>query len=267
MANFAFMQHLNFIRKYLVYRFFSKTKYDVHPPFLYELITKVLEDKKYIPVFEKPESLKKRLKKSKQVIEVEDYGAGSSLTNGNLRSIGQIAKNSSKPAKYGRLLFRLVNYFEPATIVELGTSLGFSSLYMALGNPSAKVYTVEGCENISRLADQNFRELSVTNIELLNAKFEDGLPALLNLMDKVYFVFIDGNHRKEPTISYFEQCFTKAVNDTVIVFDDIHWSDEMEAAWEIIKKHPAVSLSIDIFFMGIVFFKKELSKEHFVIKY
>ncbi len=267
MAIFVFMQQLDVIRKYLAYRFSSKTKFDVHPPFLFDLVTKVFNNKRFFPDYVKPENLRKKLMKNKTIIEIEDYGAGSSLTNSKFRSISQIAKSASEPKKYGRLLFRLVNYFKPATIVELGTSLGLSSVYMALGNPEAKVFTIEGCRNIFLEARKNIDELSLTNIELINGKFDEVLPELLANQEKVDFVFIDGNHRREPTISYFEHCLGKADNNTVIVFDDIHWSEEMEAAWMMIKQHPSVTLSVDIFFMGMVFFKKELSEEHFIIKY
>jgi len=261
------MQNLSFIRKYLAYRFFSQTKYDVHPPFLFDLITRVFEDKSKFSDYIKVENLKKELLRNNKTINVEDYGAGSAVDKGAQRKIKQIAKNSSRPIKYGRLLYRLVKYFKPDTILELGTSLGLSSAYMALGNPSSQVTTIEGCPKISGLAAENFQKLSVDNINLITGNFDEILPDVLNSLKQLDFVFIDGNHREEPTIKYFEQCLSKINNDSIIIFDDIHWSEGMEAAWKYVQNHASVTLTVDIFFMGLVFLKKELSKEDFNIRF
>ncbi|MCD4663796.1 MAG: class I SAM-dependent methyltransferase [Bacteroidales bacterium] len=256
-----------FIKKYLSYRFFSKTKYDIHPPFLFDLITQVFEDKKKYPDYIKVETLRKELIGNKRKISVEDLGAGSVVDKGEQRAISQITKYSSKPLKYGRLLYRLTNYFKPDTILELGTSLGLSSAYMVFGNAASQVTSIEGCPNISGLAAENFKKLSIDNINLITGNFDEILPDVLNSLKHLDFVFIDGNHRKEPTIKYFEQCLSKINNDSIIIFDDIHWSEGMEAAWKYIKNHSSVILTIDTFFMGFVFFKKELSKQHFILKF
>ncbi len=261
------MQQLTFIRNYLKYRFLSRTKYDIHPPFLFDLVTKVFEDKKKYPDYVKIENLKRELLKDERKIEVQDFGAGSSVDKGNLKAVSRIAKYSSKPKKYARLLYRLVNYFKPDTILELGTSLGFSTAYLAMAKKEANVITIEGCPNISNLAIENFQKLSIDNINLITGDFDEILPDVLNSLERLDFAFIDGNHRKEPTIKYFEECLEKAHNDSVFIFDDIHWSEGMTEAWDYICQHPSVTLSVDIFAMGMVFFKKELSKEHFVVKY
>ena len=253
--------------RYINYLLSSVTKYDVHSPFLYDLITKVFDDKKKYPEYVKVEQLKKELLLNKSIISVTDLGAGSRVNKGNERSVGQIAKSSSKSKKIGRLLFRLVKYYQPGNILELGTSLGLSSLYFALGNPASKIITIEGCPNISNIAAENFKKLSVNNIELFTGNFDDLLPEILKSVKNLDFIFIDGNHRENPTINYFEQCLTKAYNDTVFVFDDIHWSEGMENSWNYIKAHPKTTLTIDLFFVGIVFLKSELSKEDFIIKF
>ncbi len=260
------MQQLNFIREYLKYRFSSRTKFDIHPPFLFDLVTKVFEDRKRYPDYIRVEKLKRDLLKDKRKIEVQDFGAGSSVDKGHLKEIGRIARYSSKPKKYARLLYRLVKYFQPETILELGTSLGFSTAYMALAKPDAKILTIEGCPNISAMAKENFNNLNINNMQLITGEFDKVLPEVLAGI-KADFVFIDGNHRKEPTINYFEQCMAKAHNDSVFIFDDIHWSQGMTEAWEYICRRPSVTLSVDIFAMGLVFFRKELSKEHFIVKY
>ena len=261
------MQKLRFLLRYIDYHRQSKNKFDIHPPFLFDLVTKVFEDKKSYPEYQVVENLKTTLLSSKKTISVTDYGAGSRVDKGSKRTVSAITKNSSKTAKYGRVLFRLARYFNPSNIIELGTSVGLSSCYLALGNPRANLTTIEGCPNIAELALKNFTKAGINNIKLITGNFDEKLPDVLKSMPSVDLIFIDGNHRKEPTINYFEQCLEKSVNDTCIIFDDIHWSDEMEQAWHNIIYHNSVTLSIDIFFMGLVFFKKELTKQHFTIRF
>lgn len=253
--------------RYISYLSRSFTKYDVHSPFLFDLITKVFDDKKKYPEYVKVEKLKAELLKNKDVVSITDLGAGSRVNDSNERSIKQIAKNASKSKKIGRLLFRLSRYFEPDNILELGTSLGLSSLYLALGSPSSNIITIEGCPNISKIATSNFQKLGMDQILLETGNFDDKLPAVLKNMKSLDLAFIDGNHQEEPTIRYFEQCLLKSNQSTILIFDDIHWSEGMEKAWENIISHHNVSLSIDIFHMGIVFLRKELTKQHFVIRF
>ncbi|MCB2221056.1 MAG: class I SAM-dependent methyltransferase [Bacteroidetes bacterium] len=261
------MQNTQLAYRYLKYLLHSNTKYGVHPPFLFNLVTKVFEDRTEYPAYQIIEQLKTVLLKDDQKITVTDYGAGSRIDSGNERMISNITRHTSKPAKYGRLLFRLVRYLHPENIIELGTSMGLSTAYMALGHPQAKVYTIEGCPNISQIAQLNFHKLNLKNIDLITGTFEDQIPGLLEKIGKTQFVFIDGNHRKKPTLHYFEQCLESSVNDTCLVFDDIHWSKEMESAWKEIKYNRKVTLSVDLFFMGLVFMKKELTKQDFVIRF
>jgi len=253
--------------RYLKYLSKSFTKYDIHSPFLFDLITQVFDDNSKYPEYAKVEQLKKELLHDDRVIEVTDLGAGSRVDNNKKRTIRKIAKNASKPKRIGRLLFRISRYFQPGNILELGTSLGLSSLYLSCGSPESGIITMEGCPNISKLAKDNFRKAVMDKIKLVTGNFNDQLQDVLDGMKSLDFVFIDGNHQEEPTIQYFEQCLAKSNADTIFVFDDIHWSDGMEKAWENIIHHPDISLSVDIFHMGIVFLKKELTKQHFVIRF
>lgn len=253
--------------RYLIHLSKSYTKYDVHSPFLFDLITQVFDDKNKYPDYLKVEQLKKELLQDHRMIEVTDLGAGSRVDNNTSRSISRIAKNASKPKRIGRLLFRLSQYFQPDNMLELGTSLGLSSLYLAYGSPSSNLTTIEGCPNITQIAKDNFEKAGMDEIEILTGNFDDKLPEVLKKINSLDFVFIDGNHQKEPTINYFEECLVKSNSNTLMIFDDIHWSDGMESAWENIINHPDVSLSIDIFHMGIVFLREELTKQHFVIRF
>ena len=240
----------------------------VHSPFVFEFITKVLNDKTNYPEYEKVEALRNQLSNDHTILEVEDFGAGSMMDKKSKRSISSIAKNAAKPKKFGQLLFRLVKHYQPATILELGTSLGITTSYFSLAKPDARLITMEGSKEIAGVAKRNFRNLEIRNIEIIEGNFDNTLSSLITHHSSVDLAFIDGNHRQEPTERYFQQLLTKANNNSILVFDDIHWSDEMETAWETIKNNAAVSCSIDLFFIGIVFFRKEFKeKQHFVIRF
>ena len=240
----------------------------MHSPFVFDFIAKILNDKTVYPEYNKVEAFRKQLLNDKKILEVEDFGAGSSVAKTNRRSIASIAKNAAKPKKFGQLLFRMIKYYQPGSILELGTSLGITSAYLALAKPDAKMITMEGSKEIANKALQNFETLGLNNIELTEGNFDETLSLVLTRLSTIDFVFIDGNHRQEPTERYFLQLLSKINNESILVFDDIHWSKEMEAAWENIKQDPAVTCSIDLFFIGIVFFRKEFKeKQHFVIRF
>ena len=254
---------------YLRYLNNSGSRHSVHSPFVYELVDSVFRNQKDNPAFHKIAKQRRKLLQKSQVIEITDFGSGTKLEaySHRFESVASITRNSSVSSKYGRLLFRLVEYFKPQTIIELGTSLGISTLYLAMANPDASVFTVDGCSTKSEQATGNFKSLHVSNIEQHIGRFDLVLPDLVKQTGKLDFAFIDGNHTYEATVGNFETLLSIANNDTVFVFDDIHWSAEMQKAWDVICDHERVSVSIDIFRFGIVFLKKELSKQKFVIRF
>lgn len=202
----------------------------------------------YSPV----EKRREALLLDKRLIEVDDFGAGSTVIRTKQRQVSRIAASSLKPRKYAQLLYRMVRYYKPSTILELGTSLGITTAYLSSGIDSARVFTCEGAASIAAIAKDGFNELGRRNIELIPGDFTQSLPALLKRTGPVDFAFIDGNHRKLPTLDYFEQILAHASPSAILVFDDIHWSREMEEAWTSIQQHPQVKLTIDLFFIGIV---------------
>ena len=239
----------------------------MHSPFVFEFIKNVLNDKKEYPFYQPIEKIRKTLLANNDLIEVEDFGAGSAVINTKQRVVKHIAASSLKPKKYSQLLFRIVQYYKKINILELGTSLGTTTAYLASA-PNTVVTTMEGSANIASIADKNFSLLGLKNIKIIKGDFENTLPAFLSVTKKIDFVFLDGNHRKAPTLKYFEEILLYANEETIFVFDDIHWSKEMEEAWDIVKKHNQVTLTIDLFFIGIALLRKNFKeKQHFAIRF
>jgi predicted O-methyltransferase YrrM len=257
-------------KKYLNYYLTSSNAkgHGIHSPFVFNFIKIILNDKNLYPEYRRVEMVRHQLMHNRFVLKVEDLGAGSLVSKFERRTIADIAKYAAKPRKYAQLLYRLSHYYQPETIIELGTSLGLSTAYLALGNPNAKVVTIEGARQVANIAEEIFRQLKLTNIELLNGSFDNLLPQVLKEKGKTDMVFVDGNHRKEPTLRYFNMLLERKHTESIIIIDDIHWSTEMEEAWEEIKNHPSVKVTIDLFFMGLVFFREDFKmKQHFVIRY
>ncbi|SHG11342.1 Predicted O-methyltransferase YrrM [Flavobacterium fluvii] len=254
------------IKSYLKFLWHSKNEHAVHSPFVFQLITKCFYDKKPKPEYEILKTYRKSLLENKNTIEVTDFGAGSKVFKSNTRQINQIAKTAGITPKRAELLFRITNYFQPDTILEIGTSLGLATSALALGNSKASITTLEGCPNTMAMAKNQLQLLNGNNVELVLTEFGEYLQSQ-NLKSNIYnLIYIDGNHSKTATLEYFELLLPTITNDTVWIFDDIHWSPEMEEAWEIIKKHPKVTVTIDTFQWGLVFFRREQPKEHFVIR-
>ncbi len=281
-----------FVRFYLR----AKTQYNVHSPFVFDFVQNVLEDDRTFYVFHEADILRGQLLASKEAIEVEDFGAGS-VVDGlkKTRKVSSIAQSALSPAFQCQWLFRIVELYKPLTIIELGTSLGVSTLHLAEGAPrAARILTMEGSSEIAVLARRNFdwfydtfrksglkhndpnvlnfdkyaqnfsTEFEKNKISIHVGQFDETLPKALSTLKTLDLAFIDGNHRHIPTLDYFEKCLEKTNENSVLIFDDVHWSAEMEAAWTEIKAHPRVRLSIDLFWCGIVFFRNEnREKEHF----
>ncbi|MCG8578376.1 MAG: class I SAM-dependent methyltransferase [Bacteroidales bacterium] len=257
------------IKSYLKYRLNARYKkgYGLHSPFAFNLVREVFYGNEKYYAFDEINDYRKKLKQSNIKIEPIDYGAGSVAFNNRERHVSDMVGKSSIPCKYGELMFRLLQEIKPKTILELGTSIGLSSLYFSLADKRRKVYTIEGCENTAQVAKNTFEEMHCDNVNQIVGQFQDVLPELCSQLEEIDFVFFDGHHEKNATLNYFNNCLPYAVNNSVFVFDDIHWSKGMEEAWEIICSHPKVTVSMDLFQLGIVFFRQECQKQHFIVRY
>jgi predicted O-methyltransferase YrrM len=241
------------------FRYYSQaiTRYQIHSTFVFDWATEALDDDRQYYAFDKAEQMRFMMEQNENTIEVTDFGAGSRVANGSARKVSAIAKSAVTPMRQCEVLFKTIQYFKPKTMLEIGTSLGVAAAYQAAGYTKGQLWTLEGCPNIARIAQQNLMKANVKNTKIVVGEFSKTLPDVLQEIAVLDYVFIDGNHRLEPTLQYFEACLKHAHNDTLFVFDDIHWSAEMEEAWERVKKHPQVTLTIDLFYMGLVWIRKE----------
>jgi predicted O-methyltransferase YrrM len=239
----------------------------VHSPFVFSFIENVLQNKSHPDYFSDIELYRKALLNNQQVIGVWDGGAGSRKNGSANRKVCDIAKTALKPFKYAKLLHDIVAYFKPHQIIELGTSLGVTTSYMSKVGDN-HIYTLEGAPNIAAIARKHFESMSLLNITIIEGDFNNTLPSLIDTIESWDLAYIDGNHQYEPTMQYFNSLLACAHNQSFFIFDDIHWSHEMEQAWEDIKKHPQVTLTIDLFFIGLVFIRDENKiPMHYTIRY
>lgn len=256
--------------QYLVYLLRAKTRHGIHSPFVYSFIEDILHDKTEYPDYKIVENHVANLKQSRNVLEIVDFGSGKDKSKYRtyFRRVKEVAKTAAITQKHGRLLYRLVKHFQPATMFELGTSVGISTMYQAKGNPNAQFTAIEGCASLSMIAQDSFDKTGCENVSLKTAQFQIILPTLLNDLNKTLdYAFIDGDHTYAGTMNYFELLKKQIGKDSMLIFHDIHWSREMDKAWNELKRDPDVSVTIDLYFMGIVFFKKELSKQDFILKF
>lgn len=238
----------------------------LHPPFIFDLYTRVIKADSHEPVFKSIESCRQKLLKNHSYIETTDLGAGSALSSGPGRKISHIARNSLTPASFSRLMYRFTSYMQAKNVLELGTSLGINTLYLSAAVQEGQVYTLEGCPRTASLAREIFKNQGANNIHLKEGPIDTILPGLLeSALPKVDAVYIDANHTYAATLRYFHTLLPFLHENSFVVADDIYWSPGMKKAWEEICQHEKVRLSIDLYDAGILFFRPGLQKAHYIL--
>jgi len=237
--------------------------FGVHSPYVFHFTKFVIYNKGSYYIFSTIEKIRSTLKKDKRLLTVDDFGAGrkSELL------VSEITKKSIKSVKYGQLLYRLSDYIQARNILELGTSVGLTTSYLAAPSSFSRVVSLEGSQQIANVAIENFKQLKLKNIQVIIGNIDQTLPSVLNEFDHLDLIFIDANHTFQAVLNYFEQAIKKINSDSIMVIDDIYWSEGMEQAWKIIKDHPLVMSTIDLFELGIVFFNSDLNKKHYKMRY
>ena len=261
------MLNLRFAKDYLLHRLRGKSRHGLHSPFVYRLVDEVIYDFSVKKVYDQIENIRVELFSDNQMITVTDLGAGSLVNNNRQKKVSDIAHNALKPPKLAQLLYRLVDDLKPRNMIELGTCLGITSLYLKNAAPDAQLFTLEGCPETAGIAASVFKKANIDDIKQITGNFDDTLPGVIDGLDQLDSVFVDGNHQKDATLNYFEWCLPKVHENTLLIFDDIYWSEGMKEAWNMIKSHPQVTVTVDLFWIGLVYFKSGQVKEDFLVRF
>lgn len=252
---------LKIICSYLSYYLRAESKHGVHSPTVFHFASNVISAAKKVR-YKDIEKERERLVASKQEIDFTDFGKGGGVFR---KKIAHIAKYSLKPKKYAQLLAAVATDLKPKSILEMGTSLGITTAYLANSVKNTQVLTLEGDTTVAGIAQNIWNQLGISNITCKTGDFE---KHIVDIATSSYdIIYIDGNHKKEPTLRYFERLMANSKENTLFIFDDIHYSKSMEQAWESIKNHKEVTTTIDVFFLGFVHIDKSLSKQHFTLRY
>ncbi len=239
----------------------SKNNYGhgIHSPFVFNFVQSTLHCEHNYYCFDKIENIRRKNIQNQKNVNITDYGTG---TN-RISKVAAIAKTAIQNKKNAQLLFKIAHYIKAQYILELGTSLGISTAYLASHNSKCHCISMEGAKKIAQIAKQNHQVLGLNNIEIVIGDINQTLAEKLNEINKLDLVYIDANHNYASLMQYFEQILNKIHENSVVVIDDIYWSEGMLKAWNEIKQHPTTTCTIDIYYMGIVFFKPFLHKENF----
>lgn len=250
----------------------------VHSPYLFEWVRMVMSDKNAYYVWREIETVREELLRDSSVVKFVDYGSGKRLSGNEAigeRRVGDIAKGSLARKKYAQMLYRLINWMgrdlgfqssgKGLTIVELGTSLGVTTAYLAAVDSRNKVVTCEGCAAVAEIAKANWDKLGVKNVEChIGELTAESLQLIVERMEEqIDVAFIDANHTYASTREYFNVLAGRVHEKSVIVVDDIHHSEEMEEAWKAICADDRVTTTMDLYQMGLVFFDEHYWKRNY----
>lgn len=254
---------MNFASEYIKYLVNAKGRHGIHSPFVYDFVDCCLRIKPDEAFLKSVQSLKKKLSQDNREIEIHDAGAGSKKL-GKVRKVNQIYRTASSKGVYADLLYQLTSHYKPQHVLELGTSLGIGTLYLASGNNFSKIVSVDACSKTSQLAQANISAFQLSNVEFVQATFLEYLRGCKDL--KFDLVYIDGHHDGDALKQYVQILLPLTTDDTIFVLDDIRWSNSMWQAWNELKASSIFHVSLDLFRMGILIRRPQQVKEHFVVK-
>ena len=249
----------------------------IHSPYLFELVRFILRDRNAYYCFADIERRREYLKSCEDELDVLDFGSQGSKEGKHVRRrISEIAKTHLERPEVGQLLFRLVNWLgtrekRPLSIVELGTSLGITTAYLASADSRNSVLTFEGSGEVLNVAKGVWRMLKLENIQWIVGNIDhtlldsdhslyNGAPA------RVDVAYVDANHTYEATIRYADFLLSRLNTKGVLAIDDIHYSEEMERAWAELKNDQRVTTSMDLYHIGLLFVDPHYLKRHYIIR-
>jgi len=254
-------QRTHQLKSYVEYRKKAKGRHGTHSPFVYDFIERILRSKEQLPIYMK--EIRTAIHNDNQTIEVEDLGAGSHSSNSEMRRVKDIANTALMPMAWQQVLVRMAQCYKPTTVLELGTSLGATSIALSKTLPQSKIVSVEGSREISVFAQHLAKKHHAENLSIINASFD----AFIEQNTAVYdWVLLDGNHTYEATVRYYQYFVKMAKPGSMLLLDDIYWSEGMTKAWEEVKEDRRSVLTLDLYRWGLVFFPENTSKQHFIVR-
>ncbi len=254
--------YMRYFWKYLSYLFHAKHRkgFGIHSPFVFYLVTMVIEEKLPYYRFVQIENLRTLLTKTKKKIKENRNGVEKE------RRISEFVYESSFSPSYDQLLFRLVNFFKPKNVVEIGDSVGITTLYLATSDTRRPTYTIGESKDLADFAHTTFGKVGLQNIIQLAGSVEEKLPVVLSKEKNVDFVYFGRQASVEAmqkSLSLLSSCFT---GKTVLLMSDI-WKDDRKKLWESVKKQGGGRVSIDMFHYGILIYNEDLQCENYNLLY
>ena len=256
-------KHLFRIWHYITHFMSSRNNYGhgIHSPYIFNFVQSTLHCEHAYYCFNKIENIRKQNASNKSEVHITDFGTG----NNRISTVAKITNTALQSKKNAQLLFKIANYIKAENILELGTSLGITTAYLVSHSSKCNCISFEGAEEIVQIAKKNHNILGIRNIKIINGDINKTLAKSIAAYTTFDLIYIDANHNYASLMQYYEEILNKTHENSVVVIDDIYWSDGMRKAWEEIKNHPATTCTIDIYHMGIVFYKPFLHKENFKI--
>lgn len=253
------------IKAYIKYLLHARHRkgFGIHSPYVFALLNDVVFDTTPYYSYSDIERTRHLMLHDRTALRTYPIGTSSRTST----TVAREARLSTKPAKYAQLIHRLALHNHSRTIIELGSNLGITTLYLAATDSRATIHTIEEQETIARIAQDNYDRHHASNIHLIHGDIDSHLAPLIASLHTIDLAYIDANHRYTPTMQYYQTIRQKTTPESIIIIDDPHRSPEMEQAWQQITADPTVTLSIDLYHIGLLFLRPELPKQHYIVKY
>lgn len=249
------MRILKFMLGFPLFYLSSRTWKAIHSPYLFRFFQFVFDNERKYYIFDAIERLRENLLFDDTIITFQDHGGRGKTAIEQSKRVRQAARTSLSGSGHCAVRFRIALMISAKNMLELGTSFGISTAYLASTGKNVYVDTIDASESHIRYARGIARALKMENITFHCGEFEKVLPSLLVEGRKFDYVILDGNHRKAPTLKYFELILPALSDNAVILVDDIRWSDEMLEAWRHLKGHARVGATVDLYRYGLLFMR------------
>jgi len=191
------------------------------------------------------------LSKRDFTFEATDLGAGNSDGKSNYKKISKIVHRETLPFSAALIMSVWAKKKKAKKILELGTSLGLTTSVLA-AITNAEITSIEGDPVLQRFARFTARKTGVEDkIHFILGDFDHYLEKLMQ-STQFDIIFVDGNHTYQATMRYFRIISRLQPSGTIVIFDDINWSEGMRKAWKEIKNSSETKVIFNFVRTGII---------------